>query len=77
MKTYSTRQVAAMIGIHWVTLRRWLVDKKVRPSVVIPLDGRTLWRWTKADVEVARQYKAEFYRKGRGRKPARKKGGNR
>jgi hypothetical protein len=51
--------------------------KKVRPSIAIPLEGRTLWRWTKADVEAAREYKARFYRKGRGRKPAKKKAGNR
>jgi hypothetical protein len=77
MKTYSTQRVASLIGVHWVTLRRWLVAKKVRPSIAIPLEGRTLWRWTKADVQAAREYKARFYRKGRGRKPGKKKAGNR
>jgi hypothetical protein len=77
MKTYSTQRVASMIGVHWVTLRRWLVAKKVRPSIAIPLEGRTLWRWTEADVGRAREYKSQFYRKGRGRKPAVKKRGNR
>ena len=65
-----------MLGIHWVTLRRWLTDKKigpkVRPSVAIPFNGRTLWRWTKADVERVRNYKAARYRKGTGRKKKKK-----
>lgn len=69
MKTFSTTQVARMIGIHPVTFRRWVVDRKVRASVAVPMDGRTLWRWTQADVERVRKYKQENYRKGRGRKP--------
>ena len=58
MRTFSTQQAAKLIGIHWVTLRRWLADGKVRPSIAVPMDGRTLWRWTKADVERARRFKA-------------------
>ncbi len=68
MRSYSTKQAAKMAGIHWVTLRRWLVAGKIRPSQAIPYDGRTLWRWTGADVERLRKYKAAHYRKGRGRK---------
>ncbi|HLY59837.1 MAG TPA: hypothetical protein VKV95_03635 [Terriglobia bacterium] len=77
MQTYSTKQAAALAGIHWVTLHRWLRDKKVRPSIAIPIDGRTLWRWTAADVKRVRKYKTAHYRKGRGRKKAQKKSGNR
>jgi hypothetical protein len=77
MRTHSTKQAAHLAGIHWVTLFRWLSAAKVRPSIVIPLDGRTLWRWTDRDVEKVRQYKTAFYRKGRGRKKAQKKNGNR
>ena len=58
MRTFSTQQAARLIDIHWVTLRRWLADGKVRPSVAVPMEGRTLWRWTKADVERARRFKA-------------------
>jgi hypothetical protein len=61
-----------MAQIHWTTLHRWLRQKKVRPSMAIPLDGRTLWRWTDADVKRVKQYKDQNYRKGRGRKPKRK-----
>ena len=79
MTTYSTRRVATMIGVHWVTLRRWLAARKVRPSIAIPLEGRTLWRWTKSDVKPVHEYKDRFYRKGRGRKwgKNKRKSGNR
>ncbi|MGA8308956.1 MAG: hypothetical protein WB755_02935 [Terriglobales bacterium] len=58
MRTFSTPLAASLIGVHWVTLRRWLAERKVRPSIAVPMDGRTLWRWTKADVERARRFKA-------------------
>jgi hypothetical protein len=61
-----------MAGIHWVTLRRWLASGLVRPSLAVPYDGRRLWRWTDADVKKLRQYKANHYRKGRGRKRGKK-----
>jgi len=47
-----------MLGVNYVTVRRWLVDGKIRPSVAVPYDGRTLWRWTSADVGRARKMKA-------------------
>ena len=68
MKTNSTKQAAKAVGISWVTLRRWLSASKIRPSKSLPFDGRTLWRWTDADVEKLRRYKDAHYRKGRGRK---------
>jgi predicted site-specific integrase-resolvase len=58
MKTYSTREVAKMIGRSHLTLLRWLSKGIIRPSVVVPYDGRHLWRWTAADVERARRLKA-------------------
>jgi hypothetical protein len=71
-RTLSTKQAAAKVGIHWVTLLRWLASGKVKPSQAVPYDGRTLWRWTDADVEKLKKYKATHYRKGRGRKRGRK-----
>ena len=47
-----------MVGVSYVTLRRWLADGKIKPSVAVPYDGRTLWRWSLADVERARRVKA-------------------
>lgn len=72
-RTYSTKQVAERAKIHAVTLRRWLSAGKIRPSVAVPYDGRTLWRWTDADMEKLREYKAAHYRKGRGRKKGKSK----
>jgi hypothetical protein len=66
-----------MVGIHWTTLHRWLRSGGVKPSIAVPLDGRTLWRWTLHDVKMVRKYKASNYRKGRGRKKAQKKSGSR
>jgi predicted site-specific integrase-resolvase len=67
-RTYSTKQAADKAGIHWVTLLRWLASGKVKPSQAVPYDGRTLWRWTDADVKRLLKYKIAHYRKGRGRK---------
>ena len=68
--TYSTQQTAKRVGIHWVTLYRWLAAKKIRPSVAIPIDGgKTLWRWTDKDMAELEKLKKATYRKGRGRKP--------
>lgn len=59
MKTYSTQQAARMTGIHYVTLHRWLAAGLIKPSIAVPMNGgRTLWRWTTADVEKARKVKA-------------------
>lgn len=68
MRTYSTQETAELVGIHPVTLHQWLGARKVRPSIGVPMKGRTLWRWTRADVKKVRAYKAAHYRKGRGRK---------
>jgi MerR HTH family regulatory protein len=74
MKTFSTQEVANDVGIHPVTLRRWLAAKKIRPSIAIPTDGQTLYRWTRADVKRLRRFKEAHYGKGRG---PRKKSANR
>ena len=74
VRTYSTQQAAKKVGIHWVTLHRWLAAKKVRPTIAVPMDGgRTLWRWTEKDMAKLEKLKKATYRKGRGRKPQRKK----
>lgn len=69
MRTYSTRQAAKLVCVHWVTLRRWLAEGKIRPSIAVPMGGLTLWRWTRTDVEKARRFKAT---QRRGPKPKKK-----
>ena len=58
-KTYSTQQAAAKIGVSFRTLNRWLALGLIRPTVAIPIGGgRTLWRWTDADIAKGRKVKA-------------------
>lgn len=58
-RTYSTLQAAAKIGVGFRTLNRWLALGLIRPSVAVPMGGgRTLWRWTDADIAKGRKVKA-------------------
>ena len=57
-KTYSTKRAAAKMGVSFRTLNRWLALGLIRPSMAIPIEGgRTLWRWTDADVVRGRKVK--------------------
>ena len=67
MKTYSTKQVAEMVGVHRVTLQTWLLDGKIKEPRRIKAGGMDVRIWTKKDVERVRKYKEKFYCKGRGR----------
>jgi len=59
-KTYSTQQSARKMGVSFRTLNRWLALGLIRPSIAIPIDGgRTLWRWTDADIVRGRKVKAK------------------
>ena len=58
-KMYSTQNAAAKIGVSFRTLNRWLALGLIRPSMAIPMGGgRTLWRWTDADIARGRKVKA-------------------
>ena len=58
-KSYSTREAATKLRVSFGTLNRWLSLGKVRPSLAVPMGGgRTLWRWTDADIAKARKVKA-------------------
>ena len=70
--TYFTAQVARMVGIHKVTLQRWLLSGKVAEPRKIRNNGVEVRIWTDRDVERVRKYKAANYCKGRGRKKRRK-----
>jgi DNA-binding transcriptional MerR regulator len=57
--TYSTQQAARRIGVSFRTLNRWLALELIQPSHTMPMGGgRTLWRWTDADVAKGRKVKA-------------------
>ena len=58
-KTYSTQQAAKKMGVSFRTLNRWLNQELIRPSMSFPIGGgRTLWRWTEADIAKGRKVKA-------------------
>lgn len=57
--TFSTQQAAKRMGVSFRTLNRWLALGLIRPSVAVPMGGgRTLWRWTDADIAKGRKVKA-------------------
>ena len=60
-----------MLGVHKVTLKRWLIDGKVTEPRRIGNGGIQARLWTAVDVDRLRKFKQENYRKGRGRKPKR------
>jgi len=58
-KTYSTKRAAAQMGVSFRTLNRWLALGLIRASIAIPMGGgRTLWRWTDADIARGRKVRA-------------------
>jgi hypothetical protein len=58
-RTYSTETAARKIGVSFRTLNRWLAQEWIRPAQAIPIGGgRTIWRWTDADIVRGRRVKA-------------------
>lgn len=68
MKTYSTKEAARQVGIHWVTLLRWQAGGKVTASEQLGMNGGKHWRWTAEDIAKIRKYKKHNFRKGQGRR---------
>ena len=55
-RTYSTSEAAKKIGVSLRTINRWLAGGKIKPFVAVPMGGgRTLWRWSEADIARARK----------------------
>jgi excisionase family DNA binding protein len=72
VKFFSTQEVANLIGVHKVTLKRWLSSGRVKEPRHERI-GRQNWRvWTERDVQRLRTLKEASYRK----KPRRKKAGS-
>jgi excisionase family DNA binding protein len=66
--TYSTVEVAKLLGITSDTLHRWIRERRIVAPPVQTLGKMRIRIWSKEDVAKAKAYKAERYRKGRGRK---------
>ena len=71
-KMLSTREVAKLVGVHPITLERWLAGSKARAPKLLRVGGRVVRLWTSRDIARLKHYKAAHYRKGRGRKRKRK-----
>jgi hypothetical protein len=68
MRTYSTAQIARMIGVDKQTLLRWLWAGKVPEPRRQKNGGQDVRIWNVRDLNRVRRYKEANYRKGRGRK---------
>jgi predicted site-specific integrase-resolvase len=68
MKTYSTVEVAELIGISWDTLNRWIREKRFDIPPVQSLGRIQVRLWTEDAVERVRKYKADHYWGKGGRK---------
>jgi len=58
-KVYGTPRVAKLVGIHYLTLHRWISEGKIKPHGIPLADGRVLYQWTEKDIETAKKIKAE------------------
>jgi predicted site-specific integrase-resolvase len=68
VKTYSTKEAARQVGIHWVTLLRWQADGRVTASEQLGMNGGKHWRWTAEDIAKTKKYKKHHFREGQGRR---------
>jgi len=73
MQSYSTSEAARKLGIHPITLHRWVLKGRINAPKKQRIGGVVVRLWTDRDVERVRKYKQARYRKGRGRKPKRKR----
>ena len=68
MATYSTVQIAKILGIGTDTLHRWMSEKKVPTPRLEAIGGMSVRLWSERDLQSAKKYKAEHYWGKGGRK---------
>jgi len=68
MSPLSTAEVARAVGVHPVTLERWIAKGRFKLRKTIKIGTKTYRVWTDSDIYRLQVFKAKFYRKGRGRK---------
>jgi hypothetical protein len=61
MKTYSTVQVAKILGVGTDTLHRWMLEKKVPVPPLQSVGRMSVRLWSDSDVQAAKKYKVEHY----------------
>ena len=62
-KTYSTIQVAKLLGVTSDTLHRWIREKRIEAPPLQYLAGMKVRVWDEEHVIAARKYKSDQYRK--------------
>jgi len=55
MKQYTTNEAAGKLGVHRVTLQRWIADKKIPAPKVQKVGILSFRLWTKQDIARARK----------------------
>ncbi len=55
MATYSTREVARKLGLHLVTLQRYISARKIRIPKVRLVGSLAVRLWTERDIERVRK----------------------
>lgn len=71
-KKYSTAEVVELVRVSPDTMYRWIKAEKFYVPPVIWMGNVQIRLWTKKEVEAVKQYKVDFYNKGRGQKAKRK-----
>jgi predicted site-specific integrase-resolvase len=72
MASYSTAQVAEILGIGTDTLHRWLKQNRVVAPDVLFVGGVKVRLWSEAQLSAAKKYKTNHYW-GKGARRKRKK----
>lgn len=62
-KPLSTAMVAKLVGIHPLTLERWLSTGDLQWPKVLLVGGRVVRLWAAPDVKRLRSYKAQNYKR--------------
>jgi hypothetical protein len=66
MKPFPTSEVIRLVGVHAITLERWLKSNPDLQPKVLRIGGRVVRLWTMKDVTQLKRFKAH---QRRGRKP--------
>jgi predicted DNA-binding transcriptional regulator AlpA len=72
MKSLPTSEVVSLIGVHAITLERWLAKNPKLAPKTLRIGGRVVRLWTMKDVSKLKRFKAA-QRKGRKPKAIRKR----
>jgi predicted DNA-binding transcriptional regulator AlpA len=51
MNNYSTRDVARKLGMHYITLQRYISSGKIPVPKIIKIGGSSVRAWSEKDVE--------------------------